>query len=209
MHLDIRFEGAFPIFAEFFKSSKLSVVLSKNSKIMPNLIKFGQQNREYFKDALTKQGDPRVVPKKLNKDGHTPNNSATTRIIEINVPLLKGHHFSKMCEKAYRSLAPDDPIRKKHPRPQFTWPFWEKRIITTLLHEMVHFANHDAGLVIDESGDLGDDLEKEAGLETPSIPDSALEEDHWAVGQLNTMENPLMAPELWFPRRPELWEISF
>jgi hypothetical protein len=134
------------------------------------------------------------VPSDLSgKDGETSNNSATTRRIQIEAALLRGHHWSKVCERGFAQLPAEHPIRRKHPRPEFTSAVYEEIITTTLLHELVHFANHDAGIFPPLSEERGTQFEKDARLNTPDPPFSEIEDFQlWAAH--NTLDNPLFPP---------------
>lgn len=191
MDLDGRFKTQFPFFVEFLKSSKIRDKVLKDARIMPSLTKFGEQKAKYFREALLLEKGPRIVPTQLNgMHGFTPNNSATSQMFQIEIRILKKHHWSKVCETTFMKLPSQHPIRKDRPAITLNSILWEELITTTLLHELVHFANHDKGVFPPESDERGFKFEAAAGLNTPSIPDSEIEDlDFWA--KHNSISNPL------------------
>ena len=198
MNLDMSFFGKFPFFTEFLQKDALLSAVRKNSRIMTCLKKFGKQKSKYFQTALKTPNDPRVVPKDLQQHGFTPNNSVNTRMIQINIAILRGHHWSKVCENSFLELPATHPIRTKHPKLQRNSLVWEEIITTTLLHELVHFANNDAGIVPPPTEEWGFAFERCARLNTPMVPFSEIEElDFWASH--NTIEKPLFPMKM--PRR--------
>jgi hypothetical protein len=191
MELDAGFYGKFPFFVEFLNKDPLLKAVSKNRRIMIYLKKHGEQSAAYFRKALTTGNEPRIVPSELSgASGFTSNNSVTTRRIQINAPILRGHHWSKVCENGFAQLPATHEIRRKHPKPEFNSVVWEEIITTTLLHELVHFANHDAGVFPDRSVERGIEFEKDARLNTPAVPFSEIE-DFRLWGAHNTIDNPL------------------
>ncbi len=191
MRLDVRFHGRFPFFVEFLTNNPIWKAMPKNMKIMSCLKKHGEQNTKFFQDALKDGNEPRIVPSDLQGEfGFTPNDSPKTRIIRIDIPLLKGHHWSKVCEKTFLKLPPEHEIRKTHPKPVFNSVIWEEIITTTLLHELVHFANHDKGVFPPADDERGFKFERCAKLKTPLVPESEIEDfNFWA--KHNTIEKPL------------------
>src|SRR5215204_634467 len=197
MDLDGRFHQRFPFFLKFLNDNSLRHAVSKNIRIMSCLINHGEQEAKFFQDALIPGNDPRIVPKQLfQKHGNTPNNSAKSRMFEIEIAILRNHHWSKICEEGYGKLPSDHPLRTKQPTPSSNSKIWEELITTVLLHELVHFANNeavdkDSRIVIPASEERGFMFENCSGLKSPLVPDSPIEKLEFWAEHSNFNTNPM------------------